>query len=293
MKKLNFALIICIVFLFSGCNFMPNREPFGEKTFSESTAAEMYKKLKESLSQTEYDDMNGYSLKVYGTPHDEDDLIDSTIAKTEEYTAMYYQTYHEEYLWYKDCLYEGNYTEGLQYRDMAWDEFGTDNIAAQQWQLAMKLLEQDYTKIKYKYIPLGSTYLLTAEYEDLEFLNEQDIISASLYIYLDDNGSYTDFGLKINKRSETGGYGRSYNVSFFPYENSTSMVLEARIWSLGYELELTDEGIPALKEREKDREKAHRVISSLDFEVLKDKAVYQEDLAVPIIETYKDVFEKM
>ena len=298
MKKLKIMFLICGILLMSGCSYLPGRGPFGEKIFSESDAAKIYKMVKETISQADYDDWNGYSIDIQGAYDDKAGLLSCTFAKTEEYNAIEYTGDPDRflwYLWYKDSLYGEKYTEDskyLEYCDITWEQFGVDQVALQQWQFIKNLLEQEYTELTYKDIPLGSTYMLKVEYEGLEFLEERSLRSATIRVYLDYDGHLDSISLSADERAEDSGFGRIYGSSFFPYENSTSLDMESSLWSFGKAWGLTEEEKPALKEREKDREKARGVIESMDFETLKDKAVYREDLEAPIVELL-EFFESM
>lgn len=278
-KKCKLILIIGTFLCLAGCVSTPGQEPFGEKTFSTADAESAYEAVSESIALSEFEDMGGYIVSVSGAL--DDDFREYQIYKTDEYDVVSYQGYYAEYLWHEGWLY--CYADkSLTYRDMSWDEFNTEEYALQQWAFAQQLLERDDAELTYKYIPMasGNQYLLTAEYDEA-VLDGQSVRFVQLSFYLDQNGDYDGFGLSWQKR-----YGETYraiSILFFPYEGSTSLQAERRIWSFGNRLGLTEEGVPALSDQEDNRQRSLEVIKSLDFEDLRKESVYQENLSIPVI----------
>ena len=99
---------------------------------------------------------------------------------------------------------------------------------------------------------------------------------AELYFYMDENGKYDGFGLSWQEDRR-----QNVSISYFPYEGSTSLQAERRIWSFGYDAGLTDEGVPALSDQSEDRERCRALISGMDFDALAERSEYREDLCVP------------
>ena len=278
-KKRKLILIMGAVFCLTGCVSMPGQEAFGEETFSAAEAESAYEAVSESMAQAEFENMGGYTVSVSGAL--DDDFREYQIYKTDEYNVVSYQEYDAEYLWYEGWLYCDK-DKNLTYRDMSWDEFNMEEYALQQWVFAQQLLGRDDAELTYKYIPMasGNQYLLTAEYDEA-VLEGQSVRFIQLSFYLDQNGSYDGFGLSWQKR-----YGETYRAisnSFFPYEGSTSLQAERRVWSFGNRLGLTEETVPALSDQEEHRQRSLAVIKSLDFEDLRKESAYQENLSIPVI----------
>lgn len=278
-KKRKLILMMGAVFCLTGCVSMPGQEAFGEETFSAAEAESAYEAVSESMAQAEFENMGGYTVSISGAL--DDDFREYQIYKTDEYNVVSYQGYDAEYLWYEGWLYCDK-DKNLTYRDMSWDEFNMEEYALQQWAFAQQLLGRDDVELAYKYIPMASDnqYLLTAEYDEA-VLDGQSVRFIQLSFYLDQNGAYDGFGLSWQKR-----YGETYratSISFFPYEGSTSLQAERRIWSFGNRLGLTEEGVPALSDQEEHRQRSLAVIKSLDFEDLRKESAYQENLSIPVI----------
>ena len=138
-------------------------------------------------------------------------------------------------------------------------------------------MERDDPELTYKYIPMSSPpYLLKAAYPDIELSDGREIRFAELYFYMDENGKYDGFGLSWQEDRR-----QNVSISYFPYEGSTSLQAERRIWSFGYDAGLTDEGVPALSDQSEDRERCRALISGMDFDALAERSEYREDLCVP------------
>lgn len=278
-KKRKLILIMGTVFCLAGCVSTPGQEPFGEETFSAAEAASAYEAVSESMEQAEFENMGGYTVSVSGAL--DDDFTEYQIYKTDEYNVVSYQGYDAEYLWYEGWLYCDK-DKNLTYRDMSWDEFNMEEYAMQQWAFAQQLLGRDDVELTYKYIPMasGNQYLLTAEYDEA-VLDGQSVRFIQLPFYLDQDGAYNGFGLSWQKRC--GETYRAISISFFPYEGSTSLQAERRIWSFGNRFGLTEEVVPALSDQEEHRQRSLAVIRSLDFEDLRKESVYQENLSIPVV----------
>lgn len=278
-KKRKLILIMGAVFCLTGCVSMPGQEAFGEETFSAAEAASAYETVSESMAQAEFESMGGYTVSISGAL--DDDFREYQIYKTDEYNVVSYQGYDAEYLWYEGWLYCDK-DKNLTYRDMSWDEFNMEEYALQQWAFAQQLLGRDDVELTYKYIPMasGNQYLLTAEYDEA-VLDGQSVRFIQLSFYLDQNGAYDGFGLGWQKRH--GETYRATSISFFPYEGSTSLQAERRVWSFGNRLGLTEEAVPALSDQEAHRQRSLAVIKSLDFGDLRKESAYQENLSIPVI----------
>lgn len=265
--------------LLSGCIALPGQEPFGEKTYPAEQAQAVYEKISADMEQQEFMDQNGYTIRILPFVRS-NDVIDFMydICKTEEYTVFAAEGACENYLWYKDRLYCSYYDDNpITYRDMAWEDLGFEAYAAERWNIARQLLERDDPELTYKYIPMSSPpYLLKAAYPDIELANGQEIQFAELYFYMDENGSYDGFGLSWQEDRR-----QIVSISYFPYEGSTSLQAERRIWFFGYDASLTDEGVPALSDQSEDRERCRAVISGMDFDALAKRSEYREDMCVP------------
>lgn len=265
--------------LLSGCIALPGQEPFGEKTYPTEQAEAVYEKISADMEQWEFMDQNGYTIRILPFVRS-NDVIDFMydICKTEEYTVFAAEGACENYLWYKDRLYCSYYDDNpITYRDMAWEDLGFEAYAAERWNIARQLLERDDPELTYKYIPMSSPpYLLKAAYPDIELANGREIQFVELYFYMDENGSYDGFGLSWQEDRR-----QIVSISYFPYEGSTSLQAERRIWFFGYDASLTDEGVPALSDQSEDRERCRAVISGMDFDALAKRSEYREDLCVP------------
>lgn len=269
--------ILCLFCILTGCVALPGQEPFGEKTYSGEEAQSVYEKTASGMSQADFTAFSGCTISVAGAL--EDDFISYDIYKTDEYTAAYCQGYSEEYLWYDGWLYYyGN--EHLAYRDMAWEKLQAEKYASDKWAFAQQMLKRKDGKLIYKYIPKSSEkpYLLTAEYDEAEW-DGQTVQSVQLSFPLDQDGTCEGFGLSWQE--EAGRTNRALSVSFFPYEGSSSLLAERKIWSFGYEQGLTKENIPALSDQKKNRKQSQAVITDMNFEMLRDQAEYNKNLSIP------------
>ena len=255
------AWAVGLACLLSGCIALPGQEPFGEKTYPAEQAQAGYEKR-------EFKDQSGYSIQILPFILSEDvNDFEYDVYKTEEYTVCDADGPGEDYLWHKGRLYCSYYdNDHIAYRDMAWEDLGFEAYAAERWSIARQLLERDDPELTYKYIPMSSPpYLLKAE-----------IRFAELYFYMDENGKYDGFGLSWQEDRR-----QNVSISYFPYEGSTSLQAERRIWSFGYDAGLTDEGVPALSDQSEDRERCRALISGMDFDALAERSEYREDLCVP------------
>lgn len=224
-------------------------------------------------------DQNGYTIRIlpFVRNNDVSDFM-YDICKTAEYTVFAAEGACEDYLWYKDRLYCGYYDDNpITYRDMAWEDLGFEAYAADRWSIVQQLLERDDPELTYQYIPMSSQpYLLRAAYPDIELSDGREIRFAELYFYMDEDGSYDGFGLSWQEDRR-----HNVSISYFSYEDSTSLQAERSIWSFGYDAGLTDEGVPALSDQSEDRERCQAVISGMDFDALAERSEYREDLCVP------------
>ncbi len=267
--------------LLSGCIALPGQEPFGEKTYTAEQAQAVYEKLSADMEQQEFMDQNGYTIRILPFVRS-NDVSDFTydICKTAEYTVFAAEGSGEDYLWHKGRLYCGSYDDDhhhITYRDMAWEDLGFEAYAAERWSIARQLLERDDPELTYKYVPMSSPpYLLKAAYPDIELEDGREIQFAELYFYMDENGRYDGFGLSWQEDRK-----QIVSISYFPYEGSTSLQAERRIWSFGEDSGLTDEGVPALSDQSEDRERCRAVISGMDFDALAERSEYREDLCIP------------
>ena len=273
------AWAVGLACLLSGCIALPGQEPFGEKTYPVEQAQAVYEKLSADMEQQEFMDQNGYTIRIlpFVRNNDVSDFM-YDICKTAEYTVFAAEGACEDYLWYKDRLYCGYYDDNpITYRDMAWEDLKFEAYAAERWSIARQLLERDDPELTYKYIPMSSPpYLLKAAYPDIELSDGREIRFAELYFYMDENGKYDGFGLSWQEDRR-----QNVSISYFPYEGSTSLQAERRIWSFGYDAGLTDEGVPALSDQSEDRERCRALISGMDFDALAERSEYREDLCVP------------
>jgi len=280
-----FAITMAISCLLSGCAVvgLPGREPFGEQTYSEAEAQSVYEEVGAKMKQIECSDWSGYSMEL------DESTVNHDFYRTEEYTVAYHEGAGKEYLWYQGRLYcmDGDV---LTYRDMDWEELQMDEYVARQWGLACELLTREPEKLKYKYIPMASNnqYLLAAEYSETVW-DDQTRQFPKLSFGLDEDKHFSGFTLRWQE-----GTWRSIGVSYFPYENSTSLQAERKVWSFAHDLGLIEEGVPAISTQEDDRAWCQSIIASIDFDSLLDQAVYQDDLAFPVPpkrETDEDTFE--
>lgn len=267
--------IICGLFCFlSGCIALPGQEPFGEKTYSGEKAQAIYEDISSSMYQIDFGDWKGYSISS-----DFNSIVD--VYKTEEYTLAYYEISGKDYsVWYDGRLYY--YTDDkLFYRDMEWEKLETENFAKEKWDLVRQLLELEDVKLTCKYIPMASDHknLLKAEYPAAQ-IDGQQITFAELLFYLDENREFNKVTMHCTKEGEN-----YMSISFFPYEGSTDLQAERKLWSFGRDLGLTEESVPALSQQEENREWSRKMIDSMDFEVLVERAEYAEDLTFPDLPT--------
>ena len=265
--------------LLSGCIALPGQEPFGETTYSAEQAQAVYEKISADMEQREFKDQSGYSIQILPFILSEDvNDFEYDVYKTEEYTVCDADGPGEDYLWHKGRLYCSYYdNDHITYRDMAWEDLEFDAYAAECWSIARQLLERDDPELTYKYIPMSSQrYLLKAAYPDIELSDGREIRFAELYFYMDENGAYDGFGLSWQEDRR-----QNVSIAYFPYEGSTSLQAERRIWSFGYDAGLTDEGVPALSDQSEDRERCRALISGMDFDALAERSEYREDLCVP------------
>ena len=242
-------------------------------------AQAVYEKISADMEQREFKDQSGYSIQILPFILSEDvNDFEYDVYKTEEYTVCDADGPGEDYLWHKGRLYCSYYdNDHITYRDMAWEDLGFDAYAAECWSIARQLLERDDPELTYKYIPMSSQpYLLKAAYPDIELLDGREIRFAELYFYMDEDGSYDGFGLSWQEDRR-----HNVSISYFSYEDSTSLQAERSIWSFGYDAGLTDEGVPALSDQSEDRERCQAVISGMDFDALAERSEYREDLCVP------------
>lgn len=273
------AWAVGLACLLSGCIALPGQEPFGEKTYPAEQAQAVYEKISADMEQREFKDQSGYSIQILPFILSEDvNDFEYDVYKTEEYTVCDADGPGEDYLWHKGRLYCSYYdNDHIAYRDMAWEDLGFEAYAAERWSIARQLLERDDPELTYKYIPMSSPpYLLKAAYPDIELSDGREIRFAELYFYMDENGKYDGFGLSWQEDRR-----QNVSISYFPYEGSTSLQAERRIWSFGYDAGLTDEGVPALSDQSEDRERCRALISGMDFDALAERSEYREDLCVP------------
>lgn len=272
------AQTVGLACLLSGCIALPGQEPFGEKTYPAEQAEAVYEKISADMEQWEFMEQSGYTIHILPFILSEDvNDFEYDVYKTEEYTVCMADGPSEDYLWHKGRLYCSYYDDDhITYRDMVWEDLGFEAYAAERWSIARQLLERDDPELTYKYIPMSSQpYLLKAAYPDIELADGWEIRFAELYFYMDENGKYDGFGLSWQEDRR-----QNVSISYFPYEGSTSLQAERRIWSFGYDAGLTDEGVPALSDQSEDRERCRAVISGMDFDALAKRSEYREDLCV-------------
>ena len=100
------------------------------------------------------------------------------------------------------------------------------------------------------------------------------------WLSVDENGEFNKVTMHCTKEGEN-----YMSISFFPYEGSTDLQAERKLWSFGRDLELTEESVPALSQQEENREWSRKMIDSMDFEILVERAEYAEDLTFPDLPT--------
>lgn len=224
-------------------------------------------------------EQSGYIIQIRPFILSEDvSDFDYDVYKTEEYMVFAAEASGEDYLWHKGRLYHSCYdNDHITYRDMAWEDLGFEAYAEERWSIVRQLLERDDPELTYQYIPMSSQpYLLKAAYPDIKLADGREIRFAELYFYMDEDGSYDGFGMSWQEDRR-----HNVSISYFSYEDSTSLQAERSIWSFGYDAGLTDEGVPALSDQSEDRERCSAVISGMDFDALAERSEYREDLCVP------------
>ena len=264
-------LLAGIACLLSGCIALPGQEPFGETTYEDNQAQRVYESVCGEMEQRTLEDLDGYTIE----------LTQSTVSHefydTEEYQVAWHEGAGKRYLWYQGRLYcyDG---DKLAYRDMAWEELGSREYAARQWELAAQLMGQEAEELTFKHIPLSTAtpYLLTAEYPETEW-DDTSRRFLKLSFGLDGDREPMTFTLRWQERGT-----RSIGVSYFPLEGSTSLPAERKIWSFAHDLGLIQQGVPAISEQREDREWSRSMIAGIDFDSALAQAEYQEDLAFPV-----------
>lgn len=269
------VIALATISFLSGCRIitLPGGEPFGEHTYSNDQAQSVYESVCAKMEKIGFSDWNGYSVEI------DDNFTEQSFYRTDEYTLLWYEEAKAEYLWYQGRLYCYD-KETLSYRDIEWSEILSDDYAAQQWEFAIELLAQKPEKLKYKFIPMssGNQYLLTAEYS--QSLWEDKIRQfPKLYFRLDEKKNFS--GLTVHWQEETL---RVVNIGYFPFENSTDLQAERKIWSFAHELGLIEKGVPALSTQKDDREGCKEMINGIDFDSLTNSAVCREDMIIPLPE---------
>lgn len=277
MRKKLLCIICCLSCLLSGCVALPGQEPFGEKTYSDEKAQTVYEDISSSMAKIDFEDWNGFSISstLYSSGFDRFDIY-----KTEEYTVAYCQIHHNDYfIWNDGRLYY--YTDDkVFYRNMNWDEIVTESFVMERWEIARQLLELKDMELTYKHIPMADNQkLLKAKYPETE-IGGQKIHSAELLFYLNENGEYDEVTLHCVKEGEN-----EMSITFFPYEGTTDVQAERKLWSFGYDVGLLDRGVPALSQQEENREWSREIIDSIDFASLIQGAEYAEDLTFPDLTT--------
>lgn len=273
------AQTVGLACLLSGCIALPGQEPFGEKTYPVERAQAVYEKLSADMEQQEFMEQSGYIIQIRPFILSEDvSDFDYDVYKTEEYMVFAAEASGKDYLWHKGRLYHSCYdNDHITYRDMAWEDLGFEAYAEERWSIVRQLLERDDPELTYQYIPMSSQpYLLKAAYPDIKLVDGREIRFAELYFYMDEDGSYDGFGMSWQEDRR-----HNVSISYFSYEDSTSLQAERSIWSFGYDAGLTDEGVPALSDQSEDRERCSAVISGMDFDALAERSEYREDLCVP------------
>lgn len=268
-----FFLTIGICYLLSGCRLiaLPGQEPFGEQTYSNDRAQIVYEKVRAEMETIESSDLGGYYIERNETS------VSHDFYRTEEYTVAWHEGAGNQYLWYERRLYRLEKGISLAFRDMEWEELQSDDYALQQWEFAHTLLAQEAEELKYKYIPMssGNQYLLTASYPETVW-NGQARRFPKLSFQLDEDGNFSGFTLRW---VECGS--RTISISYFPYEHSTNLQAERKVWSFAHDLGLIEEGIPALSVQMDDREGSRSVIAGIRFEQALVHAEYRENLTFP------------
>lgn len=277
-ELLSAAVLLSVL---SGCHtipMLPGREPFGEQTAPEDKANGAYKAFADSFQAELPEEWDGYTI---GWSEGSQDL---DVYLTEEYVLAFCEDRKGgDYLWYDGWLYwmKG---DSVAYRKMDWEELRAEQMAAELWTMAQKILEQTPAKLTYKYIPMSNDKrrLLTAEYElDGEQAGDYVTISARI----GSGGQFDHVGFRwqdVGDLSKGVGVDNiSVSISFYPVEGTTSLQAERKIWLFGHDCGLIEQGVPALSRQEEEREWCRELISSIDFAALRDRAVEQEDLIFP------------
>lgn len=274
MKRTSVLLLAAtsgLLCLFAGCRpiTLPNREPFGEETYSATEAQAVYEQVCTDMEEAECSNWYGYLITFRGN------TVEHDFYHTEEYSVAWHEG-TEDYLWYQERLYS---TAGdfISYRDMAWEELQADEYAAHQWKFAQELLAKEPEKLEYKYIPMasGEQYLLTAEYGELEW-EEKTRKFPELYFRLDEKKNFYGFTLRWSE-----GAWSVIDVGYFPYEGSTDLQAERKVWSFAQDLGLIGEAVPDISTQQENREWCQSVIADIDFDSLLERAQYREDLTFP------------
>lgn len=269
-KRLLPALMLGISCVFPGCIAVPGGEPFGEQTYSKEQARSVYEDIRAEMERVEFSDWNGYIIEL------NENTVSHDFYRTEEYTAAWHEG-AEDYLWYQGRLYclDG---EELSYRDMEWEELQSDEYAAKQWEFALALLDKEAEELEYKYIPMSSKdqYLLTAEYPETEW-DGRTRRFPKLFFRLNEDGDFDGFTLRWQERDY-----QVIDVGYFPYEDSTDLQAERKVWSFAHELGLIESGVPAISVQQKERERSRSTIEGIDFDSLLERAEYREDLIFPV-----------
>lgn len=265
----------------SGCHavpILPGREPFGEQTASEDKAKGAYEAFADSFQAEQLEAWDGYTISWSEGSQEVDVYL------TEEYVLAYCEDRKDgDYLWFDGWLYwmKG---DSVTYREMSWEELQTEQMAAELWTMAQKILKQTPAELTYKYIPMSNDkrMLLTADYDlDEEQAGDYATISARI----GSGGRFDHVGFRwqdVGDLSKGVGVDNvTVSISFFPVEGTTDLQAERKIWSFGHDCGLIEQGVPALSRQNEEREWCREIISSIDFAALRDQAVEQEDLVFP------------
>ncbi|MBQ9991641.1 MAG: hypothetical protein IJP31_12010 [Lachnospiraceae bacterium] len=277
-KKGTTALIILflIACILSGCIALPGQEPFGERTYSDEEARLVYEKITESMVRLDFTQWEGYSIRCNGTIGA--GYSDCIVVETEEYRVAYLDADKGEYLWYEGWLY---YTldDQITYCDMAWEELQAREFVTEGWEIGQHLLNSEPKKLRYKYVPMASGNIFSAEYENADWKG-RELQFPQLSLSPDSNADYD--GLSIGWQEGDLVPPPYTGISFFPYEGTTSLQAERRIWFLGEDFGLTDEVVPALSTQEENRQWCRQIIESMDFSRLREMGTYDSELEIPL-----------
>lgn len=273
--------VLILAALLSGCGIvpvLPGREPFGEVTSSEDQAREVYETFSQRLRQEAPEDWEGWSLSWSEAGWDID------IYRTQAYTLAFCEAHGGvDYLWYDGWLYWNSHGT-VCYRAMDWAELGTEDFAAQLWRMSQELLDRTPDELTYQYIPMasGNQHLLKARYVLKE---EEPGDYGDLSAYLSGGGDYDTVNFTWQDVGDLDqGVGRNNvcaHILFFPFDGSTDLQAERKLWSFGYGCGLSERNIPAISVQQDDRAGCQAVIAAMDFAALRDRAVYQDTLAFP------------